>query len=244
MKTKTKPTMTVHNTIKRHRDTTAIAIRVDLEATSRDRHEAYLSYEKLVEKLNLIITELGDTIMNSKIDIPLETTRTTDDHKPKIETTVSGTATLRVHPDCNVGSLMCSLIEADMSFGKPSIEYADEQEISPEMYEDLAAGAREKASAAARGAGARLGSVVAINFPQNKALEEKRPFSDWFFRDRSPYISFNDSSAYHASWLINRQKPQTTPLNPRVFEFLEAEVTTRSDEFSISVTYELENDEV
>jgi len=240
MSKKKNPTITVQHKIRRPRPPKHIGIQVKLEAAGESRHLAYLEYEKELRKLNTIVEGLGDLVISSAPKVPSE--RISDEEKglrTRSTTTLKGEATIQILPAADFGALICGLVEAGLKFENPSVEYDIAGEVPVEVYEELAANARAKAEATARGAGCSLGSVVEITFPKVEAFSSNSKFRWLWDRPRTPWYRPVDLWWSSTHFMRNRE-PELPSLDTAIYDLLDAEVMSYTDEISISVVYELD----
>ena len=98
----------------------------------------------------------------------------------------------------------------------------------------MAAQARAKAESAARGSGCKLGKVLDIDFPNPLAVEKPKNLRDlWSGRDFfQPHFSLNA--------IRNFSKDSYVP-NSSIFDVLNTDVPTYSDEFKVTIKFEIVN---
>lgn len=238
MSKKKKPTITVQHKIRRAREPKHITIEVTLEASANDRRQAYVAYEEELRKFDSLIEGLGEMVVSSAPKIPSEGIL---DDKGKSHPKVSliGVATVQILPSASLGALLCGLVESGFKFKNPSVEYEVSEDVPSDVYEELASGARAKAEATARGAGATLGSIVEITFPQTNSVQWNTNLNWLWSRPRSPWY-WPDYSSRLSLFGNRTPEPAPGPLDPAVYDLLNAEVKSYSDEISILVVYQLE----
>jgi len=233
------PSITVSNRIRRTRQPKHIAIQVKIAADGETRQQAYVEYEKALTKFNTIIESLGDLVLSSAPKVPSED-HIEEEHGIRTRTKVSleGDANVELPPSADFGALICGLVEGGFTFRNPRFEYESQEEVPPEVYGTLAAGARAKAEAAAIGAGCKLGAVQEITFPKAEALQSNWRLSQFWDRPRWPWSTGFDFWSDSAS-LMRIRRDDAPKMNPDIYNLLNAEVVEFSDQISISITYEL-----
>ncbi|MFM8856608.1 MAG: SIMPL domain-containing protein [Actinomycetota bacterium] len=240
MSKKNKPTITVQHKIQRPRPPKHIAIQVKLEATGESRQLAYLGYENELRKLNAIVDGLGDLVVSSAPKVPSERVFEEDNGRRTSSTTkLAGEATIQLLPAADFGALICGLVEAGLKFENPSVEYETASDVPAEVYEELAASARAKAEATASGAGCSLGSVVEITFPKAEAFSSNSKLRWLWDRPRTTWYRPVDWWWSSSNFMRSRE-PELPSLDTAVYDLLDAEIMSYTDEISISIVYELD----
>ena len=148
------------------------------------------------------------------------------------ETTITARGTITVSTTDGLGDVIAALIKADLTFTTPRFTYPTITDLEPEHYEEVAAQARAKAEAAARGSGCSLGRVLEINFPNPLVLERPRNLRDfWSGRDFfQPRFSLNSMNTF--------SKESYVP-DSSLFDVLNTNVPTYSDEFKVTIKFEI-----
>jgi hypothetical protein len=176
---------------------------------------------------------LAGKILSFKVGAPTESTEEVEKTFKKVdETTITARGTISVSTTDGLGDVIAALIKADLTFTTPRFTYPTITVLEPEHYEEVAAQARAKAEAAARGSGCSLGRVLEICFPNPLVLEKPRNLRDfWSGRDFfQPRLSLTTMSAY--------SKESYVP-DSSLFDVLNTNVPTYSDEFKVTIKFEI-----
>jgi uncharacterized protein YggE len=227
------PAIEVSASIKRDRTPTQVEIDVTLTAEANDRNRAYEKFESQIQCFKAVVESLAGKILSFKVGAPTESTEEVEKTFKKIdETTITARGTISVSTTDGLGDVIAALIKADLTFTTPRFTYPTITVLEPEHYEEVAAQARAKAEAAARGSGCSLGRVLEICFPNPLVLEKPRNLRDfWSGRDFfQPRLSLTTMSAY--------SKESYVP-DSSLFDVLNTNVPTYSDEFKVTIKFEI-----
>ena len=227
------PTIEVSASLKRDRTPTQVEIDVTLKAEANDRNRAYEKFESQIQCFKAVVDSLDGKILSFKVGAPTESTEEVEKTFKKVdETTITARGTITVSTTDGLGDVIAALIKADLTFTTPRFTYPTLTDLEPEHYEEVAAQARAKAEAAARGSGCSLGRVLEINFPNPLVLERPRNLRDfWSGRDFfQPRFSLNSINAF--------SKESYVP-DSSLFDVLNTNVPTYSDEFKVTIKFEI-----
>ena len=227
------PTIEVSASIKRDRTPTQVEIDVTLTAEANDRNRAYEKFESQIQRFKAVVESLTGKILSFKVGAPRESTEEVEKTFKKVdETTITARGTITVSTTDGLGDVIAALIKADLKFTTPRFTYPTITDLEPEHYEKVAAQARAKAEAAARGSGCSLGRILEIDFPNPLAIEKPKNLRDfWSGRDLfQPNLSFNSVSTYARDTYV----PDSS-----LFDVLNTNVPTYSDEFKVTIKFEI-----
>lgn len=229
-------TIEVSASIKRDRTPTQVEIDVTLSASASDRNQAYEKFEAQIQRFKAVVDSLTGKILSFKIGAPSESTEEIEKTFKKVdEITITTRATISVSTTDGLGEVIAALIKADLSFTTPRFTYPTITDLEPEHYEKVAAQARAKAESAARGSGCKLGRVLDIDFPNPLAVEKPKNLRDlWSGRDLFQ-LNFSPNS------IRNFSKDSYVP-NSSIFDVLNTNVPTYSDEFKVTIKFEIVNE--
>ena len=173
------------------------------------------------------------TLNPAKVGAPSESTEEVEKTFKKVdETTITARGTITVSTTDGLGDVIAALIKADLKFTTPRFTYPTITDLEPEHYEKVAAQARAKAEAAARGSGCSLGRILEIDFPNPLAIEKPKNLRDfWSGRDFvKPNLLFN---------LVSTNARDTYVPDSSLFDVLNTNVPTYSDEFKVTIKFEI-----
>ncbi len=227
------PTIEVSAAIKRDRTPTQVEIDVTLTAEANDRNRAYEKFESQIQRFKAVFESLTGKILSFKVGAPSESTEEVEKTFKKVdETTITARGTVTVSTTDGLGDVIAALIKADLKFTTPRFTYPTITDLEPEHYEKVAAQARAKAEAAARGSGCSLGRILEIDFPNPLAIEKPKNLRDlWLDRDFfQPRYSFNSMSTFSRETYV----PDSS-----LFDVLNTNVPTYSDEFKVTIKFEI-----
>ena len=227
------PTIEVSASLKRDRTPTQVEIHVTLTAEATDRNRAYQRFESQIQCFKAVVDSLAGKILSFKVGGPTESTQEVEKTLKKVnETTITTEGMITVLTTEGLGDVITALIKANLKFATPRFLYPTITDLEPENYEKVAAQARAKAEAAARGSGCSLGRVLEINFPNPLILEKPRNLRDfWSGRDFfQPRFSLNSMNTF--------SKESYVP-DSSLFDVLNTNVPTYSDEFKVTIKFEI-----
>ena len=226
-------TIEVSASIKRDRTPTQVEVDITLSASASDRNQAYEKFESQIQRFKAVVDSLTDKILTFKVGAPRESTEEVEKTFKKVdEITISAQGTISVSTTDGLGDVIAALIKADLKFMTPRFTYPAITDLEPEHYEKVAAQARAKAEAAARGSGCTLGRVLEIDFPNPQAIEKARNLRD-FWSDRDLFSNRLSLNAFHTF-----SKDSYVP-DSSVFDVLNTNVPTYSDEFKVTIRFEI-----
>jgi uncharacterized protein YggE len=226
-------TIEVSASIKRDRTPTQVEVDITLSASASDRNQAYEKFESQIQRFKAVVDSLTDKILTFKVGAPRESTEEVEKTFKKVdEITISAQGTISVSTTDGLGDVIAALIKADLKFMTPRFTYPTITDLEPEHYEKVAAQARAKAEAAARGSGCTLGRVLEIDFPNPQAIEKTKNLRDfWSGHDLiQPQFTLN-------TWQ-NFSKASYVP-DSSLLDVLNTNVPTYSDEFKVTIKFEI-----
>jgi len=226
-------TIEVSASIKRDRTPTQVEVDITLSASASDRNQAYEKFESQIQRFKAVVDSLTGKILTFKVGAPIESTEEVEKTFKKVdETTVTARGTITVSTTDGLGDVIAALIKADLKFMTPHFTYPTITDLEPEHYEKVAAQARAKAEAAARGSGCTLGRVLEIDFPNPQAIEKTKNLRDfWSGHDLiQPQFTLN-------TWQ-NFSKASYVP-DSSLLDVLNTNVPTYSDEFKVTIKFEI-----